>query len=285
MYTRLKRSIRNNKKESFIPTPIPSEKEPKAALPIIITDQWGMRFSYYPTDAESLEVVIGKEFYKPELLAIRKLVKKGDTTIDIGANIGLFSVFLSKEVGSKGKMYAFEPVQETYWRMRENLTLNRCTNAFAYQQAVSNKNGKATMNIFPEGYGAWNTFGKPTFGKIVPVATESVKITTLDSFVRDNKIGKVDFLKIDVEGYEHDVLEGAKELLSRGKVKYLSFEISDIPLKGAGKTGAQIFDKLREYGYTAYEFNPESNKFTGPVETSESFYQNFYASRSDMKRL
>ena len=252
---------------------------------VIVTDAWGMRFARYPIDPESLEVVIEKDFYKPELLAMERLVKKGDTVIDIGANIGLFTVFLSKLVGPKGHLYAFEPILDTYWRMRENLALNRCDNAAAYQQALSNKNGTATMNVFPEGYGAWNTFGTPKFGEIIAVSKESVPLIKLDSFAKRENLKKVDFLKIDVEGYEYDVLQGARDMLANNRVKYLSFEISEIPLKGAGRKGEDIFNILKSHGYLAYEYDHKINKFKGPIDTSDAYYQNFYASRSDMTRI
>lgn len=257
----------------------------QAAEAVIVSDNWGMRFTYYPYDSENLEVVTKKEFYKPELLAMRKLVNKGDTVVDLGANIGMFSVYLGKEIGDTGKLYAFEPVRDTYWRMMENLSLNRSNNVTTYQQAVSNKIGKAKMNIFPAGYGAWNTFGKPTFGKIKPVSTELVEVTTIDTFVAKNKLRSIDFLKIDVEGFELDVLEGAKKSLKNGLVKYLSFEISEIPLKGAGRRPDDVFSFLKELGYKAYEFNEKTKKFHGPIDMSDTFYQNFYASKKDLRKL
>ncbi len=253
--------------------------------PLIVTDSWGMRFTHYTTDSETLEVVTSKEFYEPELLAMRRLVRKGSTVVDVGANIGLFSVFLSREIGPGGELHAFEPVKDTFWRMQENLALNRCTNVTTNQLALSNKRGRETMNIFPEGYGAWNTFGKPVFGETKAVSKEKVTKTTLVDYCKDHGIKKIDFLKIDVEGFERDVLNGAGTLLAENRVKYLSFEISEIPLKGAGRSGLEIFDLLRSYGYSAYEFDPKLKRFKGPVESSEAFYQNFYASRSDMRKL
>lgn len=274
---RLNSRLNNNKPDSL--------EWPEYQLPTVISDNWGMRFLYYPTDSESVEVVTTKDFYKSELLAIKKLIKKGDITVDIGANIGMFSVYLSLVVGDRGQVYAFEPVRDTYHRMLENLAINRCENVLPYRQAVSNKVGKSTMNIFPEGYGAWNTFGRPNFGEIKPVGKENVPTTTVEHFCRQNKISNIDFLKIDVEGYEKDVLEGAKRMLASNKIKYLSFEISEIPLKGAGRKGRDVFDFLKSFGYSAYEFNPETNKFTGPVLDSDAYYQNYYASKKDMTKL
>jgi FkbM family methyltransferase len=275
----------DKKKTHSTSTPIPTDEQAKIFDTVIITDRRGMRFTHYSSDSESFEVVITKDFYEPELCAMEKLVKNGSTVIDVGANIGLFSVFLSREIGEKGKLFAFEPIKETFWRMRENLALNKCANVIPFQAAVSNKQGKATMNVFPEGYGAWNTFGKPVFGKIAPVAVEKVDILSLDSFAKSQSIKKIDFLKIDVEGFERDVLEGARELMSNNRVKYLSFEISDIPLKGAGRTSSEIFSILHEYGYKAYEFDPKKKKFVGPILESDSFYQNYFASKLDMRKI
>jgi FkbM family methyltransferase len=252
---------------------------------MVITDSWGLRYIYYPWEAEELKDIISREFYKPELLAIKKLVKKDDVVVDVGANVGVFSAYLSREVGSTGRVFAFEPVEETFWRLKETLAINRCENVSAYQTALSNKSGVFTMNIFEPQYSAWNSFGRPEFGDVKPVGAEKVVANTLDKFTDKHGLKKIDFVKIDVEGFEKDVLEGAKNLLKTRAIGSLSFEISDIPLKGGGRIAQDVFDLLASFGYTAYRYDSASDKFIGPVTDSSDDYQNFYASRRRLEDL
>ncbi len=253
--------------------------------PIVVTDSWGLRAVYYPWEAEELKDIISRDFYKPEFLAIQKLVKRGDTTFDVGANVGIFSALLSRQVGSEGSVYAFEPVQETFCRLLENLGLNHCQNVSANQMALSSKPGSLTMNVFEPKYSAWNSFGHPQFGEVKPINTEKVKTISLDKFCKERQIGKINFLKIDVEGFEKDVLQGTADLLQKGAVDVLSFEVSGIPLKGSGGTVRDSFDLLKSFGYNSYRYNSGANKFTGPVTDSSDDYQNFYSSRRKLEEL
>ena len=253
--------------------------------PIVITDDWGLRAIYYPWEAEELRDIISRDFYKPEFLAIKKLVKEEDTVVDVGANVGLFTALFSRQVGARGKVCAFEPVQETFWRLLETIGLNRCQNVSAYQMAVSAESGTVTMHVFEPKYAAWNSFGSPQFGEVKPIGKEKVKTLSLDSFSKEHQLKRINFLKIDVEGFEKDVLEGAQNLLKNGQVDYLSFEVSEIPLKAGGRTARDSFDLLRSFGYSAYRYDPSADKFTGPVMDSSEDYQNFYASRHKMEDL
>jgi len=253
--------------------------------PIVIIDSWGLRYIYYPWETEELKDIISREFYKPEFLAIKKLVKKGDIVIDVGANIGVFSAYLSREVGAAGKVFAFEPVKETFWRLQETLALNRCENLSAYQIALSNKPGNFTMNVFEPQYSAWNSFGRPQFGDVKPTGVEKVTADTLDRFADKHGLKKINFVKIDVEGFEKDVLEGAKKLLKAGAIDCLSFEISDIPLRGGGRVARDVFDLLASLGYVAYRYDSATDGFAGPVTNSSDDYQNFYASKHNLGDL
>jgi FkbM family methyltransferase len=253
--------------------------------PVVINDSWGLRYIYYPWETEELKDIISREFYKPEFLAIKKLVKADDTVIDVGANVGVFSTYLSREVGSEGRVFAFEPVEETFWRLKETLAINRCENVNTYQIALSNKSGISTMNVFEPQYSVWNSFGRPQFGDVKPIGVEKVTANTLDIFTREHGLKKIDFVKIDVEGFEKDVLEGARNLLKTRAIGSLSFEISDIPLKGGGRIAQDVFDLLASFGYTAYRYDITSDKFVGPVTDSSDDYQNFYASVSSLENL
>jgi hypothetical protein len=97
-------------------------------------------------------------------------------------------------------------------------------------------------------------------------------------------VSRIHFLKIDVEGFEIDVLRGARGLLAGDAVDALSFEISEVPLKASGHTAKEVFEFLGSLGYECFKFDGEADTFVGPFDDSDDFYVNFYASKRDLRR-
>jgi FkbM family methyltransferase len=252
------------------------------AKPIVLEDAYGVRFILEPWDTAAKHDRVSGEFYRDEFRALEKLINEGDTVFDLGANIGLHTALFSRWVGDAGRVLAFEPVPETAWQLRETLALNRCANVEVFELAILDRSGFAEMNTFSQRYAAWNSFGKPAFGDVRPSGVTTVPIRDLDTFCNDEHIDRISFLKIDVEGFEKSVILGAKELLGANRIDSLSFEISRIPLEGSGVKPKEIFEALGAYGYGSYRFDPKTNRFVGPVENSDAFYENFYASRRDL---
>ncbi len=154
-----------------------------------------------------------------EQLLVSKLVQPGMLVFDVGANIGDYSILLSKLVGSSGKVYSFEPTIITFNKLQERLFQSKCNNVCPFKNAVYSQNIQIEFNEFPEDFSAWNSIGRPQMldpqgsGQYVPIVnTEVVQAITLDSFCNDNNIQKIDYLKVDVEGAESDVLQGTIEL-------------------------------------------------------------------------
>ncbi len=253
--------------------------------PYILEDVYGIRFIYYPWDTVPIKQSISRSFYDDEFGAIRKLVKKDDVIIDLGANVGIHAAFMSKLVGEKGKVFSFEPVPATFDQLQETMVLNRIKNTQTYMQAAGDTEKLIPMSIFPEQFSAWNTFGKPEFEGVEPVGTIKVPTVTMDRFCGRAKITHINFLKIDVEGFELQALRGSKDLLEKGAVDYISFEISQVPLKGAGASATDVFKILEKYGYKSYRYDKKADKFTGPYSDSAEFYENYYASQRDLTKL
>ena len=251
--------------------------------PVVLTDRNNMRFVLYPWELDSVDELLSKSFYEPDFRAIGRLLRPGDTAVDVGANIGSHSIMMSRRVGPGGRVVAFEPVPATAWLMRENLALNNIDNVEVSTAAVSDTPGTLEMNLYDQRYSAWNSFGHADFDGIVPVGTATVAVETLDDAMRARSIERIQFLKIDVEGFEIDVLRGARGLLAAGAVECLSFEISEVPLKASGHTAREVFAFLESLGFGSYKFAEESDAFVGPFEDSQDFYVNFYASRQDLR--
>jgi len=260
----------------------------KRATPII-EDSSGIRFVLYPWDRKRLLYLYRHPHDVAEFAAIRRLVKPGDIAFDVGANIGTYSVLLGGLCGSAGRVWAFEPVPDTYWRLRETLVLNRSDNVIPLQRVVCERSGVARVNLFEPKYSEWNTLGNPSMVTergycISPSASVDVPSCTLDDFCGEERIERIHFIKIDVEGFELSVFQGAQRLLRQGLIDCICFEISKDPLKGAGIESKAVFDALAAHGYLAYRFNINMSRFEGPIYDTSEAWTNFFASRTDLSK-
>jgi FkbM family methyltransferase len=261
----------------------------KAAVPIL-RDVYDIRFVLYPWDQPNLLNLVRRTYDLAEFQAILGLVHAGDTAIDIGANIGIYSVVLNRLCGPTGRVWAFEPVPDTYWRLRETLALNRCENVTPVQAAISEKSGSVVMNLFEPQFAEWNTLGMPSMraddGTVIsPGQSVDVPCQTLDEFCETEGVRRINFLKVDVEGFEVSVFRGAKRLLKEHRVDYICFEVSKEPLKGAGIESRSVFEALEINGYAAYRFDRASGEFRGPITDCEESWTNFFASPMDLSKL
>ena len=137
---------------------------------------------------------------------IRKAVKEGNTVIDIGANIGYFTVLLANLVGPKGKVYAFEPDPRNFRLLQRTIERNGWTHVIAEQKAVSNKAGEFTL--YQTQSCAANTL---TPGE--HISAVKVHVVTLDDFLSDEP--HIDFVKMDMDGSEPLAIQGMAQLIQR----------------------------------------------------------------------
>ena len=148
-----------------------------------------------------------------------KLVRPGSTVIDVGANVGFFTLLAARLAGNDGRVVSFEPEPTSFSLLSKSIKRNRFANVQAFQQCVSNRDGLATLHLSPGHHkGLHSTMRDLGGGKIV---VESTKLDTVASRIG---LAHVDLLKIDAEGAEPQVLEGAEELLTRSKVKTIIME-------------------------------------------------------------
>lgn len=158
-------------------------------------------------------------------------IKKGDTVIDAGAYIGDHTIAYSKQVGESGTIIAFEPSNKAFECLKHNLKTS--SNAILFNKGLGIRNEVKSI-VEVSGNDGMNHL----------ISGEGVEITTIDSL----HLEKIDFIKIDVEGMELDILIGAIETLKKFKPKLL-IEINDYTLKAAKIERNYIFSLLDELGY------------------------------------
>lgn len=153
--------------------------------------------------------------YEPQTENIvLKLLKPAEIFFDIGANTGLYSL-LAASIDNNMKIHAFEPVDSAFNFLTANINENRFSNIKANKVALSNFDGESTFNlqlsdsIIPLGSSLRQDMGDQENKLVI-----KVKTMTLDTYVEENNIKKIDFLKIDTEGTEDKVLEGAEQSIN-----------------------------------------------------------------------
>ena len=203
-------------------------------------------------------------------------LRSGDIFVDIGANIGLFTLIASFRVGDNGKVYSFEPCLKTFQRLVGNVELNRMNNVKCSQMALSDRPGQIQMNLALDGYDAWNSLAQPTAGS--SFATEMVRAVRWDDFVREhNLMGRVNLMKIDVEGWESHVLSGGIETFSRQDAPVLQVEFTDQASQSAGTSCQALYRQLEEFGYRMFLYD-EKQKRIIPDPMRDSYpYLNLFA--------
>lgn len=249
--------------------------------PIIMTGKDGIKIVVYPDNSSPLRWFVEKSFNVKEMLAIQKLsLKHNEVFFDVGANIGAIALPVAKMYKS---VIAFEPFLPTYHLLEENVCVNHFTNITMEQIAFSNKAGSLDFYFDPAN-SEINSLGNVFENKETSPKT-TVEVSTLDAYCQQHSISTIDFLKIDTEGFEIEVLEGASRMLSSGAITYIQFEISAIPLTRLGKNSQDIFKILSRYGYHVYDFSEKENRFMGPVLSTNTHYNNFFASKEDLAKL
>jgi FkbM family methyltransferase len=147
-------------------------------------------------------------FENDETELLQRLVRKDSVIIDVGANIGFYSVMLAKRVGS---VFSFEPSTREHELLCKNLTLNGLSNVKVFKQALGSRTGAEKLFINDANHGANSFVDSPSNEG----SFEEVEVITLDDVMATESPSQIDLIKIDVEGWEHEVLKGSKKIIEK----------------------------------------------------------------------
>ena len=186
-------------------------------------------------------------FETAELAFVHRFLRTGVTVLDVGAHHGLYTLLASKRVGKRGQVFSFEPSPRDRRALRLHIILNWCWNVVAQRCALGNENGHAELFVVQGSQTACNSLRPP----IVESGTARVRvqIIRLDDWVAEQKIGTVDFIKLDVEGAEMAVLEGATKLLERKPRPVILAEVQDLRTEPWGYKAKEILIHLDARGF------------------------------------
>ena len=183
------------------------------------------------------EVLMALGLYEPHTQEVFK-AGKGQTVLDIGANIGFYTLRASRQVGPTGKVISVEANPQTFQILRANVIENCSANTLALCCAVGAEDGLSYLYV-PSNYPAGSTLIHSDANSLAPQA--KVPVTTVDSLVSMLGIKRVDWMKIDVEGMETAVIAGCKNVIRDHKPKIMIETMNN-----------DIIQYLRENGYRVF---------------------------------
>ncbi len=196
-----------------------------------------------------------------------KIIKSGDICWDIGANIGFYTCLLASQVKDTGAVIAFEPAARTCGYLQENVFLNEFTNVTIVNKGLADNTEQRHL------YYSQAALAEGTASLKYPNGRTASERVTLDTI--DNLIGKLptpDFIKIDVEGYQLEVLRGGEHFL-KTHAPLLMAELKDV-----GETNRDAFSEIEKYitnlGYSLYEIGKYTLKRCTHI--SDSKRRNFF---------
>jgi len=200
-------------------------------------------------------------FEKDEVEMIYAFLKPGMTVVDVGANVGLYSIISAQRIGSKGKVWSFEPSNESYKRLKKNVELNDYSSVIEVNNIGLGNRSNEIINLRRDvGYGDAERYIMPdnkkpkdTLDNVSDVdSLESVNLSTLDLFLSEKGSLHVDFIKMDVEGYEYYVLQGSLDVMEANPNLVMIIECTDLGTRRAGHTQQDVLDLINKYGYEGY---------------------------------
>lgn len=197
----------------------------------------------------------GADFEPHIKILILKYLKPGDNFLDIGANIGYFSLIAAKKVSSKGQVFSFEPNPVVHQRFIRNIQLNKLNNVSVVPKALSFQND---FIEFKTPSNELKNSGRSSFRDIEEEYTIlKVETVQLDSIL--DQIPHINLLKIDIEGAEFMALQGMRKFLERD-MPIIIMELSDVFLKQLGSSAVQVLSYLDSFNYDFFIIGEELTK-------------------------
>lgn len=213
-------------------------------------------------------------FENAEHRFVEGFLQPGMIVLDIGANQGYYTLLASRKVGPQGRVIAFEPSRREVRRLKLHLWLNHCKNVEVSTSALGEKTGTAKLHVVLGTESGCNSLCPPDVSQ--PTGLLAVSVERLDDVLKARGVTRVDFIKLDVEGAELSVLQGARELLQRSLRPAILAEVQDLRTKPWGYPAREIISYLSDLGYDWFQPKP-----TGQIEKialdSQTYDGNFVA--------
>lgn len=216
----------------------------------VLANVYGEKMYCY-LDSKISPHIFSELFERREVKFVKYFLEEGDIFVDVGANIGLFSIVAAPVVGEKGDVVSFEPTPKLYKRLNQNKNVNGYSNIHTYELGLYSTDGHETINVSNEGRNAWNSLEKTNMRG--SYQEKEIETTTIDNFIVKNScVERAKLIKIDVEGAEFDIIKGGEKLFASKEAPTLLIEFADRNT-GPNRSCKKLHDLLVRLGYSLYE--------------------------------
>jgi FkbM family methyltransferase len=197
-----------------------------------------------------------EEAFEPEVRQeVERIASRHVNVIDIGANIGYFTILASRMAGPEKRVFSFEPQANIVSKLRRNIEVNALSNVEVFPFALSDRSGTSTFNVPPggaEAYGSMHANGRFKIERTV-----QVEMHRLDDVLEKLGNPKIGLVKMDAEGAELLILRGAAKLLSSPDKPDLIFEANEVNCKPFGYCVFDILQYVHSFGYRLRQLDYE----------------------------
>ncbi|MBT9171477.1 MAG: hypothetical protein DDT18_01853 [Actinobacteria bacterium] len=236
----------------------------------------GYKMLVFANETVGRQIIWNKCYEKEETQFIYNFLKSTDVCLDIGANVGYFTLLMASKA-RQGQVYSFEPIPICYHLLNCSILLNNFTNVVVNNCAVGEIDGESIFYISMDS--AFSSLRNPSI--IGESSSISVPVVSIDNYVDSRRnINKVDFIKIDVEGAEMQVINGATSLLRdvTRRPRLIMLELVEEHLKRFSNKASDVIQLLRNYGYNA-EILRNGKLVTFDIDNLPNSYNIFFCDR------
>jgi len=219
----------------------------------------------------NVEKDVDKHFYWGEfeletLKFLKSLLPFAGNFIDIGANIGIYSLLAAAHIKKGGRVYSFEPSDWAYIRLIDNINLNGFKNIKVLKKGISNKTGKLKFYLCDDD--AYNSIGNHPMREVINI--KEIDVTTLNEFCAAENISNIDLLKVDTEGADYLALLGASDFLKSQIPPLIFCEFNTNISEGFTFSKNDFVKLLQDHNYNIYTLQNAKIFKVNPLENPVS---------------
>jgi FkbM family methyltransferase len=231
-------------------------------MPLVLPWYGGTTVDVILGNDNSLCLYVCGSFEPNEFAFLDEILKPGMVFVDAGANDGYYTLFAASKVGPAGRVVAIEPSSRERVNLRRNMQRNNFENIWIVTEALGAASGEADLRLAHDKHSGHNTLGRFAHDDVTAARPERVTVETLDAITTRLALPRIDFIKIDVEGAEANVIAGGSATL-KAMQPIMLMELSDRALRAQGHSAEELLATLREsFGYQILSFSEK----TGRVE-------------------